>query len=1605
MVKNLLLSLALCLITTITWAQWSSNSAINNQVSVSAVDQVGPKIIQDGLGGYIIAWLEKNTNDQNIYIQRLNANGIAQWGPSGVPVCTNPNNQTLGGLVSDGAGGAIVVWEDSTGTGGGGIYGQNDIYAQRISSTGAQMWNPLGVSICSAIEVQSYVNLVSDGSGGAIITWHDYRNNGYLGSDIYAQRINGLGAIQWTAEGKLVCSATNPQVRPRICSDNLGGAFIVWEDYRGFTQSEIYMQHLNAAGTVLNAANGVIMCTAVNDQLFPEVIADGNGGAFLTWYDKRTLGNSGVGDIYGQRINASGAIQWGAAGLSMCNATGDQFTSFANLTSMLLDGQGGFYMAWNDLRNGNHDIYIQRFNGNGAGQWTANGVMVNNNTFNELYPSLALDGNNGVFVTWDRYNLAAVDIYGQRYTSAGVAQWATNGIPLANASNSQFNNQLVTTSEGNAILAFNDKRNNLNSMIYAQKVIPNGTCNPPLVAITTPNVNVCSGSSAVLTANGANTYTWTGLGTGAVKTVFPSVSTTYTVNGVASDGCSATATLLITVNTPPTISITPSATTVCSGSPVTLTANGGQSYVWTNNGATTAVVTVNPIGSTTYTVTGTSSNGCTKTSTVAITTLSLPVISISPTVATICPGGSTTLTAGGAVSYQWTGLGSVAAQLVSPLTTTTYTVTGTASNGCTNTGTRTVNVNSTPNIVVSPATAAICLGQSITLSATGASSYVWDGLGSGSSKTVTPTTTTTYTITGTSSVGCTSSVTKTVTVNPLPVVTITPSTTTICSGEVTSLTADGATTYLWSNNTTNQVLNAAPIINTTYTVTGTSAGCSATSTVFVTVNQSPTISVSPVTTTLCLGQSTTLTATGAVSYSWSNNITGPTQTVTPSSTTTYTVTGTASNGCTNTTSKTVTVNSVPTVDILPATAIICEGGSIVLTATGANQYIWNTTATNPVQTFSPTTTTTYTVTGIGVNGCTASATKTIQVNPTPVVSINPATPTICEGSSIQLQATGAQTYSWNGLGSNEFQTVSPISTTTYTVTGTNASGCTATATKTVSVNNVPLVSISSPITTICEGNTVQLQANGASSYSWNNLSTSALLSVSPTTTTSYTVTGTNAAGCSSTSAITIEVHALPNVTATASQNPICLNATSSLQADGAATYSWSNGFNGSTQLVNPSGSTNYVVTGTDAFGCSATASVFLTVNPLPLVNASSNATSVCEGESVNLDATGADTYSWSNSVTGASQLVTPLTSTTYTVTGTNLTGCSSTSVISISVNPLPLVSASSTANPVCEGTTISLNATGADTYSWSNNVQSATQVIVATTSTTYTVTGTTALGCSATASITQTVNSLPSVSISASQNPVCTNMAVTLTAGGANSYVWSTSGTSSTEIITALATDTYTVTGTDVNGCSSSSSITIVVNPCNMVLDLKAFVQGYYLGGGQMQPVLLNSGVGTNPLEADEITVNINDPLPPYSLVHTENVILNTDGTASVNLPPSLLNNSYYISIQGRNLLETWTANPVLMTSTVSYDFTDNISKAFGDNQIEVEPGVFAIYSGDINNDYAIDAFDYLEMDPEILNGSFGYIDSDLNGDGSVDAFDYLVVQTSIENGVSVAAP
>lgn len=1127
MKKNLLVLLLILLCNLDAISQWSALSDVNNLVSSTNYDQFNPKIILDGNGGYIISWTEKNPTDFNVWAQKLNANGVPQWGTSGVAVCTNTDHQVLAGLVSDGAGGAIIVWEDSAGTGGGGSHGMNDVYAQRLSSTGAKLWATNGVSICSATELQSNINIISDNSNGAFIVWHDYRNNGYIGSDIYAQRINGSGVVQWTTDGIVICGATNPQIRPRLCADGSGGAYIAWEDYRLYSQSEIYFQRINSSGTALFTADGVIACTAANDQLFPEIIPDGVGGAFLSWYDKRVNGSIGVGDLYGQRINSSGSILWGTAGTVLCDAAGDQFASFANLPCMTGDGSNGFYFVWNDLRNGSHNVYMQRFNSSGTALWTANGVAVNNSPWNELYPSVVQDGMGGAYVTWDRYGNATVDIYAQRMDGNGNPLWVANGIPVGNALNSQYNNQLIAKGDGTAIVVFNDKRSNVNFDIYAQRLLAAGTCTPPTVVASASNTNVCLGSSTTLSVNGTDSYLWTNLGTGSTKVVSPTSTTIYTVTATATDGCTNTSTITINVVNTPTVTITSSSSGVCPGGTATLTGNGASTYVWSNN-VTSASQIVAPTTSTTYTVTGTSSNGCTATSTITITMNTPPVITTSPTVSTVCLGSSATITANGAQSYVWNNGITTAAMTASPTVTTTYTVTGTGSNGCTATATKTMNVNNLPNIVITPTNAAICIGGSITLTATGAGSYTWTGLGTGAIKTVAPNTTTIYTITGTSGTGCSNTTTKTVTVNPLPSITITPSSVTICNGQSITLLAEGGNSYVWANNsstTASQTLN--PVTTTTYTVTGTSgAGCSATATSLVTVNAVPTVSISPTTVTICAGVSTNLTAVATnCTFQWVGYGSNAIQAVLPNTTTTYTVIATNAQNCTASATRTVSVLSSPQLVITPSSTSICSGTSATLTASGAGTYAWTNLGTNAIQNVSPTSTTTYTVTGTNSSGCTSTATATVNVNQNPVTLISPTNSlTLCQGSSTTLTASGANTYSWIGLGSGASQTVFPSTTTTYTVTGTNSSGCTSSATKTITVNSVSPISITTSNSSICSGGSSTLTPSGALTYVWTGLPAGSIQTVSPTVTTTYTVTGTSSNGCTTTGTATVVVN-------------------------------------------------------------------------------------------------------------------------------------------------------------------------------------------------------------------------------------------------------------------------------------------------------------------------------------------------------------------------------------------------------------------------------------------------------------------------------------------------
>ena len=194
--------------------------------------------------------------------------------------------------------------------------------------------------------------------------------------------------------------------------------------------------------------------------------------------------------------------------------------------------------------------------------------------------------------------------------------------------------------------------------------------------------------------------------------------------------------------------------------------------------------------------------------------------------------------------------------------------------------------------------------------------------------------------------------------------------------------------------------------------------------------------------------------------------------------------------------------------------------------------------------------------------------------------------------------------------------------------------------------------------------------------------------------------------------------------------------------------------------------------------------------------------------------------------------------------------------------------------------------------------------------------------------------------------------------------------------------------------------------PYKLTLNVKAFLQGYYAGSGLMANVLNNQGVTLNPgNETDSLTIELRESASPFNLISTTKQIIQTNGTVSYN-GLATAGISCYIVIKHRNSIETWSANPVLLTENTFYDFSTAANKAYGDNQKEVEPGVFAFFSGDINQDGFVDSFDFPALDTDIFNGvSSAYVNTDLNGDGFVDSFDFPIFDVNSFNGVSMMMP
>lgn len=506
---------------------------------------------------------------------------------------------------------------------------------------------------------------------------------------------------------------------------------------------------------------------------------------------------------------------------------------------------------------------------------------------------------------------------------------------------------------------------------------------------------------------------------------------------------------------------------------------------------------------------------------------------------------------------------------------------------------------SAPADVTTPALLNICSGQSTSLSASGAGSISWYStpvstlvLATGSIY-VTPTLTTGITASTYSfyaeAFTCTNSprTAFVVTVNPLPTLTVS-SNATICSGNSTTLSALGASSYTWNPGLFNGAnFIVTPTVTTIYTVTGVLGSCIDSRTVAVNVS-TMNLTASTPSSNICFGTTTTLTAGGASTYTWQPlNLSGSTQILTPTNTITYSVTGTNTFGCTSSLTIQIIVNPNPTVTASASNSNICSGNTITLSALGATNYTWMPGfLTGSSLSVTPLSSTIYTVSGSYMSGCSNSTTISISVTNTPTLNIAASNTFICIGQSVNLIGTGASSYSWSSGPTTSSITVSPTVNTSYVLTGTNGINCVDVKSITIVVNtNTVNVVVASNPSVICSGGMANITANGAATYSWNNGSTNSSISVSPVSTTIYTVTGYDQSNCSNTKTISLFVNPNPTVNAVSSSSLLCIGQSATLTANGANNYTWSPGGAGLSIVVSPTATTIYTVLGVDLNGC------------------------------------------------------------------------------------------------------------------------------------------------------------------------------------------------------------------------------------------------------------------------------------------------------------------------------------------------------------------------------------------------------------------------------------
>jgi hypothetical protein len=819
--------------------------------------------------------------------------------------------------------------------------------------------------------------------------------------------------------------------------------------------------------------------------------------------------------------------------------------------------------------------------------------------YNAAYTPSALTGfaNNTITLTpfnWDGTSNVVIDICfnNAAYTTNAVATWTTAFTGAAHYYNADAAGVCASTTIGTLT----------NNRPMIQFTGTTGINYTPTLAWTWPALSQNGTTASTVVSNPGTTNT----------------TASYTVQATNPiTGCSVTNTTApVTIWALPTINAG-NDILVCTNNAtqqVTVTATGAGatgSYAWTAPvaGVQNAVpFTASATG--TFSVIGTDGNGCINYDTLQLTYSTVPPANAGLDQA-ICIGQTATFNATGLAPYNWSmtnyansGLtGAVSNSpviVVTPTASGTYTYQVNVANGvgCTNTDAATLTVYALP-IVNAGVDQTICNASPVIIAGSGALSYAWNN-GVTNATPFFPSSTATYTVVGTDVNGCQNQDQVVVNVLPQPIVlggldqTICAGTPIILNASTTSATPTAVTGFQWSNNITNNT-QYVPTTSGTLTVTATGAnGCTNQDQILVTVLALPTVNAGQ-DITVCAGLSATLNASGAITYAWNNGVTQGIPFY-PNATQTYTVVGTGANGCSNNDQVVVNVSTGPVVN-LSAPQTVCANVPATLSAAVQNSLggFWTTTngfgvltpnVTNSTVTYTPALNDPVVVNlnYVATNACgSASQTTTVTVLPIPVVNAGPDF-AVCQGTSATLTATGNGFLTWTTPNVTNGVAFVPATTATYNVVATGFNNCTNNDQVTVTVLALPDVN-AGVNQTICSGESVTLNGEGAVSYQWNGGAANGV-AFAPSTTATYTVTGTGVNGCENTDQVSVVVNATPVATISV-VNDVTLAATPA-----GMNYQWINCASGTDV---PNGSTanftaiengSYAVIVTSAQGCS-----------------------------------------------------------------------------------------------------------------------------------------------------------------------------------------------------------------------------------------------------------------------------------------------------------------------------------------------------------------------------------------------------------------------------------